>query len=79
VIASNVGGIPNQLIDNETGFLVQPRDLEDCADKIIAILKDPKMGQEMGRKGREYIRNNFLITRHLDDYLTLIQDVLNHY
>jgi trehalose synthase len=79
VIASKVGGIPNQLADNETGFLVQPLDLEDCADKIVAILKDPKLGQEMGRKGREHIRKNFLITRHLDDYLTLFQDVINHY
>jgi len=79
VVASAVGGIPTQLIDNETGFLVDPLDLKDCAAKIIELLKHPRTAQEMGRKGREHIRQNFLITRHLDDYLTLVKDVVNHY
>jgi trehalose synthase len=79
VVASNVGGIPRQLIDNKTGFLVDPSDLDSCADKIITLLKDKKLAAEMGKKGKEYIKKNFLITRHLDDYLKLILDLTNNY
>ncbi len=78
VVASNRGGIPEQLIDNETGFLVEPDDINGCAEKVITILKDKKLAKEMGRKGKKNIKENFLITRHLDDYLTLLIDVLNH-
>jgi trehalose synthase len=78
VVASNIGGIPEQVQDGKTGFLVDPQDLEGCAEKIIALLKDPKLAQEMGKKGHEFVKKNFLITRHLDDYLTLMIDVLNN-
>jgi trehalose synthase len=77
VVASRVGGIPDQVVDNETGFLVDPRDIDDCAAKVVALLKDKKMAEDMGRKGREFIRNNFLITRQLKDYLEILSDVLN--
>jgi len=78
VVASNIGGIPEQVQDGETGFLVEPHDLDGCAERIITLLKDPKLAQEMGKKGHEFIKENFLITRHLDDYLTLLIDVLNN-
>ena len=77
VVASNVGGIPVQIIDNETGFLVDPYDISGCADRVITLLKDKKMSIEMGKKGKKHIKENFLITRHLDDYLTLLIDIFN--
>lgn len=77
VVASNIGGIPDQIIDEETGFLVAPDDLNGFADKIIELLKDNKMAAEMGRKAKSNIRKKFLITRHLDDYLSLLIDLLN--
>ena len=77
VVASNVGGIPVQIIDNETGFLIDPYDINGCADRVITLLKDKKMSTEMGKKGKKHIKKNFLITRHLDDYLTLLIDIFN--
>jgi trehalose synthase len=77
VVASRVGGIPEQVLDGKTGFLVDPKDYQDCADKIITLLKDKKLAREMGRKGREFIRERFLITRHIADYLDLLIDVIN--
>ncbi len=79
VVASKVGGIPEQVIPNKTGFLVDPYDLEGCAEKVISLLQDKKLGRDMGKKGKDHIRNNFLITRHIDDYLTLLQEVLDNY
>jgi len=78
VVASNVGGIPDQVLDNETGFLVDPDDISGCAERIITLLKDEKLARKMGKKAKEYIKKNFLITRHLDDYLSLLIELLNN-
>lgn len=79
VVASKVGGIPEQIVNNKTGFLVDPYDIAGCADKVVTLLKDKKLSKEMGKLGKNSVRNNFLITRHLLDYLTLLSDVLNNY
>lgn len=76
VVASKVGGIPEQIINNRTGFLVDPYDIEGGAQKIITLLQDKKLAQEMGFQGREYIKKKFLITRHLLDYLNLFVELL---
>ncbi len=78
IVASNVGGIPDQVLDNETGFLVDPDDISGCAERIITLLKDEKLARKMGKKAKEYIKKNFLITRHLDDYLSLLIELLNN-
>jgi len=69
VVGSNVGGISLQVIPNETGFLVN--NVEETAEKTIYLLKHPETAKKMGEKGREHVRKNFLITRHLEDYLKL--------
>ena len=72
VVASNVGGIPLQIKDGENGFLVEPTDLKGFAERLIYLLKNPKLAKEMGKKGKEMARKNFLITRLLSDYLDLL-------
>jgi trehalose synthase len=69
VIGGNVGGIPLQVIDGETGFLVDT--VESCATKTLHLLQNPEEAQTMGIAAREHVRKNFLITRHLKDYLSL--------
>jgi len=77
VVASNIGGIPAQIRDSETGFLVDPSDISGCAERVMTLLKDEKLAHEMGKKAKDFIKKNFIITRHLDDYLTLLIDVFN--
>ena len=72
VVASNVGGIPLQIVDGENGFLAATNDAQDFANKIIHILQNPGLAQEMGEKARETVREHFLITRLLSDYLDLL-------
>ncbi|MBI4321075.1 MAG: glycosyltransferase [Chloroflexi bacterium] len=67
VVAGNVGGIPLQIIDGETGYLVNTT--EECAEKVLSLLRSPALATEMGEKGREHVRRNFLMTRYLRDYL----------
>jgi trehalose synthase len=78
VVASRVGGIPEQIIDGKTGFLVDPQNIAGCAEKVITLIKDKKLATKMGKEAKEFIKQKFLITRHLDDYLDLLIDVLGN-
>jgi len=78
VVASNVGGIPEQVIDGQTGFLVDPQDISGCADKVATLIRDKKLAAKMGKAAKQFVKQKFLITRHLDDYLNLLIDVFNH-
>jgi trehalose synthase len=70
VIGGDTGGIRIQVINHHTGFLVNTP--EGAALRIRYLLHNPQIMTEMGSKAEEFIRENFLITRHLREYLTLI-------
>ena len=55
---------------------MDPYDLQNVADKIIYILDHPKEAEEMGKKAKEFVRENFLITRLVSDYLDLFNHIL---
>ncbi|HIQ02096.1 MAG TPA: glycosyltransferase [Anaerolineales bacterium] len=71
VVGGNAGGIPLQVIDGQTGFLVDS--VEGCAERTLHLLEHPEEAARMGAAGREHVRRNFLITRHLRDYLSLFR------
>ena len=70
VIGGAVGGIALQLRDYNTGFLVNSP--EGCAFRIRYLLHRPEMAKRMGKLAREFVRQYFLITRNIRDYLTLL-------
>ncbi len=72
VIASRVGGIPLQIEDGETGFLVDPTDIEGCARRVLQVIESPDLAERLGTAGKEHVRRNFLITRLLADYLDML-------
>ncbi|MCK4348292.1 MAG: glycosyltransferase [Thermoplasmatales archaeon] len=76
VVASSVGGIPSQVIDGKDGYLLKPMDLDGFADKIIHIINNPDVAKKMGQYGRNHVKNNFLITRHLLDYIHLMKKLI---
>jgi len=76
VVASDVGGIPSQINDGENGFLLAPKDTEGFADRIIHLLKNPDEGKAMGQKAKETVRQKFLITRLLSDYLYMLNSII---
>jgi trehalose synthase len=71
VVAGRVGGIPLQLIDGVTGYLVGTT--EECADRVADLMRDPGLAGRMGEAGKEFVREHFLITRHLRDYLRIFR------
>ncbi|ASJ01123.1 trehalose synthase [Thermococcus gorgonarius] len=70
VIGRSVGGIKLQIVDGKTGFLV--KSVEEAAEKALYLLRHPDVANEMGANGRERVRENFIITRHLERYLDLL-------
>jgi trehalose synthase len=66
------------VVDGKTGFLVEPQDIKGCADRVVTLIKDRKLAANMGKKAKKFIRQKFLITRHLDDYLNLLIEVLDN-
>ena len=75
VVASAVGGIPLQVKHRYSGLLVHS--IEGAAYAIKQLLNNPEYAKRLGENGREHVRQSFLITRHLQDYL-LIFLALSH-
>jgi trehalose synthase len=75
VIGGDSGGIRLQVINHHTGFLVHTP--EGAALRIRYLLQNPQLVQEIGHKGHKFVHENFLITRHLRDYLALTISLLH--
>jgi trehalose synthase len=73
LIGGDVGGIPLQVVDGESGFLVS--DVDQCAQRSIEILDDPGLGKRLGRAGKESARKRFLMPRLLRDWLELFEAI----
>jgi len=75
VIGGAVGGIPEQITHNVTGKLVHS--VDGCAYQLRQLLSDPEQAARLGRYGREWVRQEFLITSNLRRWLTLF-NLLGH-
>jgi trehalose synthase len=73
VVAGRAGGIPLQMADGAGGLLVES--IEGCADAMVALLKEPERGRELARRGRERIREHFLLPRLLLNELQLMHEL----
>src|SRR5581483_11960717 len=71
VVAGRAGGIPLQMADGVGGVLVDG--VEECAAAILALLRDRERAAELGRRGRERVREQFLLPRLLLDEVTLME------
>ncbi|NOZ68365.1 MAG: glycosyltransferase, partial [Deferribacteres bacterium] len=74
VIGGAVGGITSQIVHGVTGFLVHSPD--GAAFRLRYLLSHPRAARQMGEKGHEHVRHNYLITRHVRDYLLLMLNIL---
>jgi len=73
-IGGAVGGIPLQISDGETGYLV--RSAAECAARCLDVLADPERHRQMALRGKEHVRTHFLTPRLLRDDLRLFNDLL---
>jgi trehalose synthase len=73
-IGGNVGGIPLQIENGVSGYLVDS--VDGCAARTLDILRDPALGKALGRRGKEHVRKHFLMPRYLRDYLKIFTELL---
>jgi trehalose synthase len=74
VVARDVGGIPLQVVNGTDGFLIN--NVNDAAEKTVYLLNHPEEAKRMGKNGKEYVKNNFLIVDDLKGYLKIFNDLL---
>ena len=72
VIGGNVGGIRYQIEDGVNGFLVSS--IEEAAERIVQLVKNKKLRDELGGKARETVREKFLLPRYVEQYLDLFAE-----
>jgi trehalose synthase len=72
-VGGRVGGIPLQIEDGVSGYLVDT--VEECADRVAGILDDPGLGRALGRQGKERVRQEFLTPRLLRDWLKIFTEL----
>jgi trehalose synthase len=70
VVAAKKGGIPRQVIEGRTGYLIEGT--EECAQRILYLLTHPEVAERMGNEGKKHVGSNFLITQCLRNYLQLL-------
>ncbi len=72
VVSTNVGGIPEMVIENETGFLAQPGDVRAMADAIETVIKDRSSAARLGHSGYERARTLFSIEKNVRELCALL-------
>lgn len=72
VIAGNSGGAPDAVLDGETGFVVDGRDVDEVAGRVVELLADPQLAARMGERGRQWVEQMWTwphVSRRLTDLL----------
>jgi len=75
-IGSNVGGISKQVIDGETGFLVESEDVEGLAEKMKYGLENPQICDKIAKKGKQFIQDNFTLNQLVESHIALYKKVM---
>jgi hypothetical protein len=70
-----VGGIKAQIDDGKTGFLVDPVNIQETAEKIVYLISNPSACQEISKAARESVRMNFLLPRMMYNHLLLFGEL----
>jgi len=77
VIATNVGGIPELMLDGKTGFLIEKGDSEELIKKIEEFLNNPEKIEEMGIQGRRFVEDNFSWKVITQKFVNNLEKILN--
>ncbi len=72
IVSTNVGGPAETIIDGKTGFLVPPRDSKAIADRVITLLQNPALRQQMGKAGRAHVTEHFSARSYADKITAMI-------
>jgi glycosyltransferase involved in cell wall biosynthesis len=77
VVATRVGGVPDVVEEGEDGFLVEPGDTDDLADRLAQLARDPALRERMGESGRQRVLPRYAVERLVDDVDRLYRSLLS--
>jgi len=74
VIASNIGGIPDIVMDNKTGYIILKNNVEDLVTKLISLINDPLLRKKMGEAGKKRFEENFTLNKFEDRLIKIMNE-----
>ncbi len=75
VVATNVGGIPELMKNNETGYLIKKGSSDELNEKLMILLNDQEKRKRFGMSGRNFVKENFSWEKIAKDFMNTV----NHY
>jgi glycosyltransferase involved in cell wall biosynthesis len=78
IVATDVGGVSELVINNKTGFLIPPRDSTKLCDAIIKLLEDKEKAEKFGAAGREFAEQKFSLTQMVNKYENLYIQIVEN-
>ena len=75
VVAMDRGGIPLQVLDGYTGYLIDS--IDGAVDRMLRLLRRPWEARVLGLNGREHVRRNYLMIYQLEKYLSMMIDLID--
>ncbi len=76
VVASKTGGIPQMIIENETGIFAEPKDVKTLQQALELVLKDKKLCQRLGERARQKVESEFAIEKNMERLLSVYDEML---
>ena len=75
LIGANVGGVPSLIKEGENGFLFKTEDVDDLAQKLTILLKDPQRACEMGKRSLQYVEEKFSSEKYSEYFVRMLQEI----
>jgi glycosyltransferase involved in cell wall biosynthesis len=69
IVATNVGGIPELMVDGETGYLVEKDNADDLFEKLSTLINDQEKAKKMGKEGKKFVAKSFSWDKICNDFL----------
>jgi len=76
VVVSNIGGVADGMIDNETGFLIPEKDVNLIAERLYMLKENPELRLSMGKRGREFVNHRYNLKQITDDLIDTYEKLL---
>ena len=76
VVATNVGGVPEMMIDGKTGFLVEQGNYNQIIDKLSLLFGDKELAKKMGNEGRKFVEETFNWERVTKNFIKAVESYL---
>jgi len=75
MIATDVGGNPEAIVNNENGFIVPPNDPNNLSKKILDLIENKALRERFGQKAHNYVKRNFSIDKCVQNYIDVYKEL----